>query len=149
MSKKKQIGLIVIAALFCAILFSGCDDSSESSDGNGNDTGSAGLDSETGQGTDSSDSCAEATTIEACISTEGCLAIGGMKADLEQSCYGPEEILIACVKSERLCEDAEGHALDPETNECYRFPNLCMPDGWTVVSSDNENCVQSGDVCSD
>jgi hypothetical protein len=71
-----------------------------------------------------------------------------MKADFEQSCYGPEKILIACVMN-RFCEDAEGHALDPETNECYRFPSLCMPDGWTVVSSDNANCVQSGDVCSD
>jgi hypothetical protein len=80
--------------------------------------------------------CEEATTGESCEAKEGCMSLEGDRLDEAQHCISESNLFLGCVPSTD-CDDAEGYARSPDNGECYRFPSLCFPVGW----SESEDCV--------
>ncbi len=88
--------------------------------------------------------CVDEPSMDDCRAAFSCNLIIGRKADVTNNCYSKEELYLGCRSGEIDCDAAIGYARDPETNECYMFPDLCLPAGWIAT----EDCITSSiDFC--
>ena len=67
--------------------------------------------------------------------------------DRERQCW-LEPRTVGCIENDRVCTTVITYGVDP-TGTCYRFPSGCIPDGFSSVEQEIDECSISTSELSD